>query len=357
MNNKKGFTLVELLAVIVILSVILVIAIPNIMKIIEKTKLDLYYRNEGILTNATRNYLAGNPDKAPVNIGDIAVIDISELQSNNMIGTIKDVKSNNNCTGKVTIIKKSANEYTYIPYLECGASYRTYSYVTDGLVLYLDGYDAPINISGTNYWTDKSGNNHKARLINFTSDSGYNASTKGYTFDGVDDYMEITPFQQTYLQPNSYTVEMVYTLKDNISLNSNAYGLIGVNGSIGLPVQQTLGSKTANSTAGKIYVQATNGDSNTNYKSVQVELNLGEKTAVEYYSTTSEIGIYINAGNKSSMAYSYTPVLFRNYIWLGQVSASRYAKMDLYAIRIYNRVLSIEEITANYNLDKKLYGL
>ena len=35
MKNKKGFTLVELLAVIVILAVILVIAIPRIIDVID----------------------------------------------------------------------------------------------------------------------------------------------------------------------------------------------------------------------------------------------------------------------------------------------------------------------------------
>ena len=37
-NKMKGFTLVELLAVIVILAIILVIAVPKIMSVIEDTK-------------------------------------------------------------------------------------------------------------------------------------------------------------------------------------------------------------------------------------------------------------------------------------------------------------------------------
>ena len=38
-NKKKGFTLVELLAVIVILAIILVIAVPKVMSIIEDAKM------------------------------------------------------------------------------------------------------------------------------------------------------------------------------------------------------------------------------------------------------------------------------------------------------------------------------
>ena len=37
-NNKYGFTLVELLAVIVILAIILVIAVPKVMTVVEDSK-------------------------------------------------------------------------------------------------------------------------------------------------------------------------------------------------------------------------------------------------------------------------------------------------------------------------------
>jgi type IV pilus assembly protein PilA len=106
MNKRKGFTLVELLAVIVILAIILVIAIPNIIKVIDKAKLDIYKRNENLIINATRNYLASNLDKSPLNVGDISIINLSELKNNNMIGEIKDPNGNNNCDGKISIIKK-----------------------------------------------------------------------------------------------------------------------------------------------------------------------------------------------------------------------------------------------------------
>ena len=38
MKNKKGFTLVELLAVIIILGVLLMIAVPAVQNVIKKTK-------------------------------------------------------------------------------------------------------------------------------------------------------------------------------------------------------------------------------------------------------------------------------------------------------------------------------
>ncbi|MBQ1813066.1 MAG: prepilin-type N-terminal cleavage/methylation domain-containing protein [Bacilli bacterium] len=59
MKNKKGFTLVELLAVIVILAIILIIAIPQIMNTIKTTRLKSIEDSARLIaTNADKDYLA-----------------------------------------------------------------------------------------------------------------------------------------------------------------------------------------------------------------------------------------------------------------------------------------------------------
>ena len=58
MKKKNGFTLVELLAVIVILAIILVIAIPQIIKTIDSARLGAFRSTAKlILTQAERQYL------------------------------------------------------------------------------------------------------------------------------------------------------------------------------------------------------------------------------------------------------------------------------------------------------------
>lgn len=60
LKEQKGFTLVELLAVIVILGIIAAIAIPSIGGIIQKSKEDAAKADAIQLINAAKNYVASN---------------------------------------------------------------------------------------------------------------------------------------------------------------------------------------------------------------------------------------------------------------------------------------------------------
>jgi type IV pilus assembly protein PilA len=117
MKKSRGFTLVELLAVIVILAVILVIAIPNIMKIIDKAKLDTYKRTEDMLVSATRSYLASNSisftDNVPV------TINYTTLRDNNYIAKIYDQVDKSECIYSKIYVTKVGNTYTYKTGLVC----------------------------------------------------------------------------------------------------------------------------------------------------------------------------------------------------------------------------------------------
>ena len=56
MKKMKGYTLIELLAVIVILAIIAVIAIPAAMNIIEDSRISSYMRSSEGIVHATENY-------------------------------------------------------------------------------------------------------------------------------------------------------------------------------------------------------------------------------------------------------------------------------------------------------------
>jgi type IV pilus assembly protein PilA len=119
MTNNKGFTLVELLAVIVILAVILVIAIPNVMKVIDKAKLDVYKRNEDMLISAAQKYMAQQGLTLNA-VGDTTTISYNtDLKGNNLINNINDQKSNVECSNSKVTVTKTTTGYTYTPSLVC----------------------------------------------------------------------------------------------------------------------------------------------------------------------------------------------------------------------------------------------
>ncbi len=131
---KKGFTLVELISVVVILGIILVIAIPRITDVIESAKINAVIKNEEMLVRATRNYLVSNDEKMPTEIGDTEEITLEELQNNDLISSIKSPFSNNNCNGYVLITKINDTNFDYTPHLKCGDNYEIGDSVSDRLI-------------------------------------------------------------------------------------------------------------------------------------------------------------------------------------------------------------------------------
>ena len=82
MKNKKGFTLIEWLAVIVILGIILAFAIPAVAQYISSSKKGTYIANARSYATAARYALNLNDGEfaAPVNNGDAIVISFKELE-------------------------------------------------------------------------------------------------------------------------------------------------------------------------------------------------------------------------------------------------------------------------------------
>ncbi len=132
-KSNKGFTLVELLTVIVVLAIILAIAIPSVLNVISNTKVDAYKKSQEMMVKAVKNYTGLYIHLLPTNIGDTVEIALENLQNNNYIDTIKNPAENSQeCNGYVIITKISDSLFDYTPHLDCnnGAG----SALEDGLV-------------------------------------------------------------------------------------------------------------------------------------------------------------------------------------------------------------------------------
>ena len=83
--NKKGFTLVELLAAMVILAVIMVIAVPNIMGILTNSRANTYVEDAKKLLSLAEYQFRGHPELRPAKNACIVMtlkyLDNSELKN------------------------------------------------------------------------------------------------------------------------------------------------------------------------------------------------------------------------------------------------------------------------------------
>ena len=105
MKNKRGFTLVELLAVIVILAVILIIAIPQIMNTIKTTRLKAIEDSARLIaTNADKDYLAQQAINSNYNVTSIPCSDVAKLSKDYASCTIRY-----NDSGVATVRLKGAD--------------------------------------------------------------------------------------------------------------------------------------------------------------------------------------------------------------------------------------------------------
>lgn len=132
--KNKGFTLVELLAVIVILAIILAIAVPRISSLIENSRSEAYRANEKMLGKAAHTYLAAHNDLIPAEIDGVAKIDINSLKNDNFINDILDViDKTTQCSGYVIVKRTNISSHSVTPYLKCGENYMTDNYVAQDL--------------------------------------------------------------------------------------------------------------------------------------------------------------------------------------------------------------------------------
>ena len=142
-TNKKGFTLIEILAAVTILGILSIVAVVSVNKVIQKAKQNHYVTAEDNLEMAGQSYVQQNRNALPKAIGQKKKIPLKTLVEKNYIEPIKDY-SDNECdleNSYVQIFKYSQDDYSYIAYLDCpvydskeqfeNGAPRTYIVLTD----------------------------------------------------------------------------------------------------------------------------------------------------------------------------------------------------------------------------------
>lgn len=136
--NKKRFTMVELLAVIVILGILAIISVSAVQGTITKAK-DRYYKSqEENFVMATQSYLQNNKKKQPKMIGQALTVYLKDLKSNKYIDSIVDYKKEECDRDSYVQVFKYEDDIYYTPYIACP------NYTTD-----LKTYTSNIDIEAT----------------------------------------------------------------------------------------------------------------------------------------------------------------------------------------------------------------
>ncbi len=106
--NKKGFTLAELLAVIVVLAIVSTLAVISVNRVVESGKKGVYQNLETSLKGGTENYFIANTSHLPAVNGNKSIT-YTELLKGNYIDEFEDPKGGD-CSSSYVIVSRTMDK-------------------------------------------------------------------------------------------------------------------------------------------------------------------------------------------------------------------------------------------------------
>lgn len=115
MKKSSGFTLTELLAVLVVLGLVGLLIFPTIEKTIKDAKNDLYDSQVKNIIDAAKSWVADNPRYLPKNSGEVLTLSLCQLKIDSYVA--KDITNPKTdklfpCASKINI-SKDGEKYIY----------------------------------------------------------------------------------------------------------------------------------------------------------------------------------------------------------------------------------------------------
>lgn len=157
--NNKGFTLVEIIAVVAVMGVLSGTAVVGVSSSIKKSHDEYCTSIVDMMTLAGRDYFQDNRSKLPLSIEKEESVSLKDLIDQKYIDPIKDY-DDNDCPidedNKVKVQKQFGNDYYYTTYLKCNKCSTSNT--------------NPENISTPNITFSPSGGNYTNKDVNVTVD-------------------------------------------------------------------------------------------------------------------------------------------------------------------------------------------
>lgn len=185
--NKKGFTLAELLGVIVVLGILLLLVVPNVINNIRNSKQSLYDAQINHIKLALQNWKEENPTLLP-NDGEIIYLTIGQLKRLNYLeNDVKDPKTEKMWPNDMLLTIQNDDGYKYNVLTNTGTVTELYNGATPSLSF--DTGDVVILNIGDDYLepvvTLNKSDGSKEILVDITKTISGSGNTVDTTYAGV----------------------------------------------------------------------------------------------------------------------------------------------------------------------------
>lgn len=343
--KKKGFTLVELLGVIVILGLIALIAYPSVMSSLKRGIEKDYERFLMDLQLATESYVNDNLDNFNLlEPGDNKFIELAELVENEylnkkMVNPKTKEQINLKTTMLVTVLYNYTKSYEYTK-TEAGIN----NYVYNSLMVMYDGYKKPYMDNNKLMWGSVV-NDYEGEIIN----SGIGVwNSDNIKLDERCNYIKVINSNNIIPNDSETTIEIVYKSIYNESpiLKNSGLGLyyfdLYANGLIMSMVRNS--DNTAN-----FWPQATSlkmVESNKLHTLGVIMSKNGNNFDFNYYGD----GVKLETSSVTGQKHNNTEFL------IGKDYTNDSSLIYIYGFRLYNKALSEEEMLNNYKIDLNRYN-
>lgn len=113
--SKKGFTLVELLGVIIILTIIISLVLPKITSAVKSKQSDVENVNKKIIYAAVELYLKNIYDLDEIEVGSKFCVEIRSLEEKNYLKDVKNIYTKESISDKAVLAEYN-NGFFYTIY-------------------------------------------------------------------------------------------------------------------------------------------------------------------------------------------------------------------------------------------------
>ena len=177
LDKKNGFTLVEILGVIVILGLLLILAFPSIIKQVKNTSQNIDKTTQELIFSSTKVFAEKNSNEYPIFKGNVYCITIQTLiASGELIENLTDTKTGNKIDLSKVVkmhIENEANiDYSIVDSEQC-----------------VEVISSPTFSCGNNFVDNRDNNTYKTVKIGdqcwFAEDLRYDCSREGYNNIGT----------------------------------------------------------------------------------------------------------------------------------------------------------------------------